>query len=138
MPYQTQLVTINVYYDLCDILFFIKLMKNPSDHFDIRTFIKFCHHSTRSSSCNKLEHIFTSSNKQRNFYFNRLPRTFISLPTIDLTKSFLTIKAQLIQILWLHFMKNFNPDNLHSLHFSCPCSICSKHPKPPNFNAHNS
>ena len=137
MRYLTLLPLIYTY-DLCDILFFIKSMKNPSDHFDIRTFIKFCHHSTRSSSCNKLEHVFTSSNKQRNFYFNRLPRTFNSLPTIDLTKPFLTIKAQLIQILWQHFTKNFNPDNLHSLHFSCPCSICSKHPKPPNFYAHNS
>ena len=84
-------------YDLCDILFFIKSTKNPSNNFDHRTFIKFCHHSIKSSSCNKLEHVFTSSNKQRNnlFYFNRLP-------TIDLTKPFLSIKAQ---ILWQHFMK---------------------------------
>ena len=115
--YKTRFIKLNLSplmytFDLCDILFFIKSMKNPFDHFDIRTFINFCHHSTRSSSCNKLEHVFTSSNKQRNFYFNRLPRTFNSLPTIDLTKPFLTIKAQLIQILWQHFMKNFNPDNL--------------------------
>ena len=29
-----------------DILFFIKSIQNPSDHFNIWTFIKFCHHST--------------------------------------------------------------------------------------------
>ena len=49
-------------YDQCDILFFIKSIQNSSDHFNIQTFIKFCHHSTRSSSSNKLEHVFTSSN----------------------------------------------------------------------------
>ena len=58
------------------------------DQCDILSFIKFCHHSTRSSSSNKLEHVFTSSNQQRNFYFNRLPRTFNSLPVIDLTQPF--------------------------------------------------
>ena len=116
----------------------IKSIQNPSDHFNIQTFIKFCHHSTRSSSSNKLEHVFTSSNQQKNFYFNRLPRTFNSLPVIDLTQPFVTIKFQLTKILWQHFTRNFDPDNQHSFHFTCPCSICSKHPKPPNFNAFSS
>ena len=97
-----------------------------------------CHHSTRSSSINKLEHVFISSNQQRNFYFNRLPRTFNSLPVIDLTQPFVTIKFQLTKIIWQHFMRNFDPDNQYSFHFTCPCSICSKHPKPPNFDTFSS
>ena len=141
--YKTRLIKLNLLplmytYDQCDILFFIKSIQNPSDHFNIQTFIKFCHHSTRSSSSNKLEHVFTSSNQQRNFYFNRLPRTFNSLPVIDLTQPFVTIKFQLTKILWQHFIRNFDPDNQHSFHFTCPCSICSKHPKPPNFDTFSS
>ena len=141
--YKTRLIKLNLLplmyiYDQCDILFFIKSIQNPSDHFNIQTFIKFCHHSTRSSSSNKLEHVFTSSNQQRNFYFNRLPRTFNSLPVIDLTQPFVTIKFQLTEILWQHFIRNFDPDNQHSFHFTCPCSICSKHPKPPNFDTFSS
>ena len=116
--YKTRLIKLNLLplmyiYDQCDILFFIKSIQNPSDHFNIQTFIKFCHHSTRSSSSNKLEHVFTSSNQQRNFYFNRLPRTFNSLPVIDLTQPFVTIKFQLTKILWRHFIRNFDPDNQH-------------------------
>ena len=141
--YKTHLIKLNLLplmyiYDQCDILFFIKSIQNPSDHFNIQTFIKFCHHSTRSSSSNKLEHVFTSSNQQRNFYFNRLPQTFNSLPVIDLTQPFVTIKFQLTKILWQHFKRNFNPDNQHSFHFTYLCSICSKHPKPPNFDTFSS
>ena len=87
---------------------------------------------------NKLEYVFTSSNQQRNFYFNRLPQTFNSLPVIDLTQPFVTIKFQPTKILWQHFIRNFDPDNQHSFHFTCPCSICSKHPKPPNFDTFSS
>ena len=121
-------------YDLCDILFFIKSIQHPSDHFDIHSYVSFCHRATRSSSCNKLEHVYTSTNKQRNFYFNRLPRTFDSLPQIDSSLPFFKIKTQLINFYWHHFMKNFNSNDLHSLHFTCPCSICSAHPTPPNLN----
>jgi len=105
----------------------IKSMKNSSNHFDIRTFIKFYHHSTKSSSCNKLKHIFTSSNKQRKFYFNSLPRTFNSLPTIDLTRPFLTIKEQ-FQILWQNFMKNFDPDTYTAFIFVVPAASATKTP----------
>ena len=64
--------------------------------------------------------------------------TFNSLPVIDLTQPFVTIKFQLTKILWQHFTRNFDPDNQHSFHFTCPCSICSKHPKPPNFDTFSS
>ena len=139
--YKTRLIKLNLLplmytFELCDILFFIKSIQNPSNHFNIQSFITFSSHSTRSSSCNKLQHVYTSSNKQRNFYFNRLPRTFNNLPAIDLSQPFFTIKTQLTSFLWQHFIRNFDSDNLHSLHFTCPCSICSSHPKPPNFTTH--
>jgi len=67
--YKTHLIKLNLLalmytYDLCDIVFFIKLIQNPSHHFDIQTFIFFCRHSTWSSSCNN---VYASSNKQRIF-----------------------------------------------------------------------
>jgi len=71
--YQIQLVTINVrlWYPV------LYSMKNPFDNFDIQTFIKFCHHSTRSSFY------------QRNFTSTDYLELFNSLPTIDsvLTKA---------------------------------------------------
>ena len=63
-------------YDLCDILFFIKSVQHPTNHFNINNYVSFCHHPTRSSTSNKLQHNFTSSNK---LYFNRLPRTYCLL-----------------------------------------------------------
>jgi len=115
-------------YDLCDIPFFIKSIQNPSHHFDIRTFICVCRHFTRLPSCNKL-HVYTSSNKRRNFSLTDYLIHLTNLPAIDLTQPFLIIKTQ------NHFMKNFDPDNLHTLHFTCQCRICSNHPRPPNLFA---
>ena len=75
-------------YDLYDILFFVKSIQHPSNHFNISNYVNFCHNPTRSSTSNKLQHNFTSSNKQSNFYFNRLPRTYNSLPVLDLNQLF--------------------------------------------------
>jgi len=136
--YKTRLLKLNMLplmytYDLCDILFFIKSVQHPSNHFNINNFVSFCHHSTRSSTSNKLQHNFTSTNKLSNFYFNRLPRTYNNLPVLNLNQSFHTIKAKLNKFFWEHFSTNFDPDNQHSYHFVCPCSSCSKSPQPPNF-----
>ena len=81
-------------YDLYDILFFVKSIQHPSNHFNISNYVNFCRNPTRSSTSNKLQHNFTSTNKQRNFYFNRLPRTYNSLPVLDLNQPFLTIKSR--------------------------------------------
>jgi len=94
----------------------------------------FCHQSTRSSTVHKLEHVFTSTNHQRNFYFNRLPRTFNRLPVVNLGHSYTTIKFKLTKYLWQHFINNFDSVNQHSYHFSCPCSVCCKSSAPINFN----
>ena len=115
--------------------FFVKSIQHPSNHFNISNYVNFCRNPTRSSTSNKLQHNFTSTNKQSNFYFNRLPRTYNSLPVLDLNQPFPTIKSQLLKIFWQHFINNFNSDNPHSMHFVCPCSTCSKSPRPPNFSS---
>ena len=124
--YNTHLINLNLLplmylLDLYDILFFVKLTKNPSESFNIRetVYVNFCQLSTRSSANSKLKHVFSSTNncKQRNFYFNRLPRIYNALPALDLNQSFITIKTYLKQFLWNHFKTNFISDDLHTLHF---------------------
>ena len=57
-----------------------------------------------------------------NFYFNRLPRLWNSLPPIDLTLSSSTIKSKIIKYFWHHFNSHFRSDNPCSFHFFCPCA----------------
>ena len=123
--------------DVYDILFFVKSFQNPTASFNIRNFVDFCRLSTRSSASNKLQHVFSSTNKQSNFYFNRLPRIHNSLPVLDLNQPFARIKSYLKNFFWNHFTNNFNSGNSHTLHFFCPCSISSKHPRTPNFSSSN-
>ena len=86
------------YYDLSDILFFIKSIKFPSSHFNINKFVHFCEQSTRSSTSNKIKHVYSSTNKHKNNYFNRLPRIYNALPAIDLDLPMNTIKFALKSI----------------------------------------
>ena len=76
-------------------------------------YANFCRNPTRSSTSNKLQHNFTSSNKQSNFYFNRFQEPTIVL---DLNQPFFATKSQLLRIFWQHFTNNFDSDNPHSLH----------------------
>jgi len=75
----------------------------------IRSCISFCHQSTRSSSSHKLMHFHASTNQKRNFYFNRLLRTFNRLTVVNLTQSFTTIKFKSTTYLWQHFIDTFDP-----------------------------
>ena len=131
--YKSRLIKLNMlplmyYYDLSDILFFIKSVKFPSSHFNITNYIQFCNQSTRSSASNKIKHIYSSSNKYKNHYFNRLPRIYNALPAINLNLPMSTIKAALKKYFWDRFTRNFNSDNMCTCHFVCPCCNCSKTP----------
>ena len=69
--------------NICDILFFIKNLKNPTNNFNIKTYISFSVGNTRSYGV-RLRHNASSTNKERHFYFNRISRLLNSLPIIDL------------------------------------------------------
>ena len=60
-------------FELNDLLFFIKSIKNPSPHFDITKWIHLSIGVTRSSSHLKLAHKYIKYNSSCHFYFNRLP-----------------------------------------------------------------
>lgn len=139
MDYKNRLKKLNMlplmmYFELADIMFFVKSIKAPTNRFDINKFISFSSTSTRYATNLKLNHCFSSSNHARHFYFNRLPRLWNALPVFDLTQSDITIKRKLYEFLFNHFTTNFDPINTCTFHFLCPCSKCSCHPPAPHFS----
>ena len=82
-------------FELNDLMFFIKSMKNPSPHFDITKWIHLNTNVTRSSTYFKLAHNRSRCNLSHHFYFNRLPRLWNSLPPINLDLPITTLKQQL-------------------------------------------
>ena len=115
-----RLLPLSMQMEMSDILFFVRSVKSPSPGFDILEFTSFSK-SSRSSTYNKLQW----SNRNSWFYFDRLPRLWNALPTIDLTLSYETIKSQLHRFYFNYFLNNFNPDNYCSYYFACPCVKCS-------------
>ena len=74
MDYRDRLISLEMLplmmeYEIADIIFLIKSLKNPSSHFNILDFITFNISSTRSSSYLKLRHSVCKSNIQGHFYF---------------------------------------------------------------------
>ena len=86
-------------FEISDVLFFIKNLKNPTNNFNINTYISFTVGNTRSCGV-KLRHNAALTNKERHFYFNRISRLWNSLPIINLNLSINTIKSQLKQYLY--------------------------------------
>ena len=119
---QLNLLTLMYQYELSDLLFFIKSYKTPYPHFDINNYISMKPFlSTRSSSSSKLvHHNISSTNSNRHFYFCRLPRLWNTLPSINLNFPYMTIKNQLIQFLWHHFLNILTPATLVHFIFVVP------------------
>ena len=111
--------------------FFVKSLKLILDNnsFDISKYIKFNHNQTRSGSYKKLVQPLVENNRDKQFYFNRLPYLWNSLPPIDLSVSFTTIKRKLTDIFWNSFLANFSTDNNCTYYYKCPCPSCFTHPK---------
>ena len=55
------------WFELQDFLFLIKCMKDPSDNFDVKSFISFANSSTRATSANKLNYNIYHSTTTRHF-----------------------------------------------------------------------
>ena len=137
--YKSRLLSLNMLplmmqFELSDIMFFIKSLKEPSDSFDILKYVTFCSGRTRSATFLKLKLPSVRTNLERHFYFNRLPRLWNSLPPISIVISLYRIKSDLRKFLWSHFVTNFDPARPCSFHLVCPCSRCSHLPLSHNFN----
>ena len=129
----TQLLPLTYKLDLNDVMFFVKSLLNHHDGFNINNFIKFVPGNTCSALSNKLQQT-RSTNINKNFYLNCLPRIWNTLPIIDLNDHPTRIKNKLLEYLWKHFLSNFYPAITCRFSISCPCSNYSKVPKPPNFD----
>ena len=120
-------------YDLTDIIFFIKLIKFPSDKFNILDYVEFISGHTRSAGV-KLKHKTASTNNVMNSYLYRIPRLWNSIPIIDVSHSLPTIKYKLKNYFWNHFIKNFDSNNFCTFYYLCPCSKGMKTPAPTNYS----
>ena len=137
--YRSRLISLNLLplmmqLELCDVMFFVRSLKGPTDAFNIYDHIVFHSSSTRSSAHLKLKHVLSRTSSASHFYFNRIPRLWNSLPTIDLEQSVSSIKKRVRQFLWDHFLLSFKSDSPCSFHFMCPCCKCSYLSVKYNFN----
>ena len=113
-----------LWYELADIMFLVKCIKNPDSRLKISKYITFCTTTTRSISFLKLSHHHHSrTNLSRHFYFNRVCRLWNALPPIDLNLSSNTIKANIKYHLWSLFVEKFNQHNYY-LFLSLCISMC--------------
>ena len=65
--YKFRLLNLNLFplmylFDYHDIMFFVTSLKQPSTHFNIFDYLKFSCSNTRSSTSNKLCHVYSSNN----------------------------------------------------------------------------
>ena len=86
--YKSWLIKLNLFplmmqFEMNDIIFFVKNLRDPSQSFNVMDFIEFCSSSTRSSTFLKLKQCMSKLNSVKHFYFNRLPRLWNSLPSMD-------------------------------------------------------
>ena len=91
--------------EIADVMFLVKSLKFPSDHFNICDHLQFCSRPTRACHNLKLKHSLCRSNLERNFYFNRIPRLWNSLPPLSIHLSLSTIKSKLRRYFWDQFIQ---------------------------------
>ena len=121
--------------EMLDLMFYIGSKKNAGSHFDITNFITDASStSTRSHTSFKLKHRACTTNSNRHFYFNRLPRLWNSLKPIDPNQSTSTIKLHIQKYIINHFTAHFDPNNPCTFHSICPCSSCSCTPSSINYH----
>ena len=124
---------LSMLFELSDICFFVrsfKVRESPDQSFNILNHVSFSQNNTRSGTFNKLVQPPIKLTRDKQFYFNRLPRLWNSLPPIDLNLSFPTIRKQLIDIFWKSFLAKFNSDTTCTYYFACPCSRCLRFSQP--------
>ena len=136
--YRSRLLTLNLLplmylFEIYDIIFFIKSLKNPTSSFNIYNFIEFHSSSSRLSKANKLTHQRFLNLITRHFFFNRVPRLWNTLPVIDISLPTSVIHSRLNKYFWNHFVNNFDSTNPCTFHLLCPCSRCTSIPRSPNF-----
>ncbi len=105
MDYKSRLKSLHLlpllyHFELIDIMFLVNSLKNPSpSHFNIRNFVKIQDSNTRTSDKLSVKHTRSATKFDQQFYFNRIPRLWNNLPSVDLSLSSNTIKRNLFKFL---------------------------------------
>ena len=86
--YKTRLLSLNLvplmqWYELQDMIFLVKCLKNPMDNLIIHDHVEFVTSTTHASSNGKLRHKFCRLSTTGHFYFNRIVRLWNLFPWID-------------------------------------------------------
>lgn len=126
------------WYELQDIMFLVKTIKNPPDNFNVYDHLSFSSSTTRAASLHHMKAKFCRLSVTRHFYFNRVTRLWNSLPKINLSLSETSIRKHVRDHLWNHFTQFFNPSNACTFHTVCPCSNCHlSNPCPTTYAPHH-
>ena len=103
---QLNLLPLSMIYEVNDICFFVKSIKQPSSSFNILNYVSFSCNNTRSGSSLKLVQPLVLNNRHKHFYFIRIVRLWNSLPPIDIhTSSYSSIVASIKSLLWDHLLQ---------------------------------
>ena len=75
------------WFEIQDITFLIKCLKDPSDNMDVFSQVQFAHSSTKASTNKRLIHKFCRTTTCRHLYFNCVDQLWNSFPSdlIDLS-----------------------------------------------------
>ena len=113
--------------EIADIMFLIKSMRSPTNHFNIYNFVEFSSRPTISCSNLKLKHSISRTKMEGNFYLNRIPRLWNSLHTLDANLSLSIIKYKLRKYFWDYLIAYFDPNDECSFHYLCLCQKSVHH-----------
>ena len=119
---QTNLLPVMYLFELQDLLFVIKCLIKPTENFDVKKFLSFSTSITRSGTQQKLVFNHVRTNTVRHFFFHRVVKLWNSIPLVDLSLSFETVKATLYNHFWSHFITNFDSSDICSNPIVCPCT----------------
>ena len=124
----SRLLPLTMWLEVQDLLLLVKLMKDPPDNFHLRDYIVAISSSTRASSKNHLKRSHSHMprlNYTKFFYFNRVIKLWNSLPNIDLTHSYASIKSQILLMFWNYFLRHFDLNDPCTWCIVCYCPRCS-------------
>lgn len=139
MEYKSRLTAVNLlplslWLEAQDVLLLVKLSIDPPTNFHLEDYISNISSSTRASAYNRLKrsnHTIPRLNSTRNFYFNRVIRTWNSLPPVNVSgRSYPSIRCSILKVFWHYFLEYFIVDDTCSWFIACPCSKCSNLPNP--------
>ena len=69
--------------EIQDLLFLVRCFRDPTDNFDITSYVSFSTASTRSCDSHNLHHKCSRTSTTCHFYFNRIVRLWNSFPPIS-------------------------------------------------------